>query len=49
MISSEKANLVNGQEKTIEIGRDLPAGAYSLYLEYDGKSVQRSIVKMNRS
>ena len=31
MISSEKANLVNGQEKTIEIGRDLPAGAYSLY------------------
>ena len=49
MISSEKANLINGQEKTIEIGRDLPAGAYSLYLEYDGKAVQRSIVKMNRT
>lgn len=49
MLSSEKANLVNGQEKSIEIGQELPAGTYSLYLEYDGKAVQRSIVKMNRS
>jgi hypothetical protein len=49
MLSSEKANLVNGQQKSIEIGRDLPAGAYSLYLEYGGKSIQRSIIKMNRT
>jgi hypothetical protein len=49
MLSSEKTNLVNGQEKTIQLGKDLPAGTYSLYLEYGGKSVQRNIVKMNRS
>jgi hypothetical protein len=49
MISSEKANLVNGQQKSIQIGRDLPAGAYSLYLEYGGKSIQKSIIKMNRT
>ncbi len=49
MISSEKANLVNGQQKSLQIGRDLPAGAYSLYLEYGGKSIQRSIIKMNRT
>lgn len=49
MISGEKANLVNGQQKSIQIGRDLPAGAYSLYIEYGGKSIQRSIIKMNRT
>ncbi len=49
MLSSEKANLINGQEKSIQLGKDLPAGTYSLYLEYGGKAVQRNIVKMNRS
>jgi hypothetical protein len=49
MISGEKANLVNGQQKSLQIGRDLPAGAYSLYIEYGGKSIQRSIIKMNRT
>jgi hypothetical protein len=49
MISTETASLINGQEKSIEIGRDLPAGSYRLYLEYGGKSVQKSIIKMNRT
>jgi Secretion system C-terminal sorting domain/F5/8 type C domain len=49
MIFAATANLVQGQNKTIEIGADLPAGTYRLYLEYGGKAVQRNIVKMNRS
>jgi len=49
MISSEKSSLVNGQQKSLTIGQDLPAGAYNVYLEYGGKAVQRKIVKMNRS
>ena len=49
MISSEKASLINGQEKSLTIGHDLPAGAYNVYLEYGGKAVQRKIVKMNRT
>jgi hypothetical protein len=49
MLTSQTTNLVNGQQKAIEMGRELPAGAYRLYLEYGGKMVQRSIVKMNRT
>ena len=45
----QTASLVNGQKKSIEIGHDLPAGTYRLYLESGGQSVQRSIVKMNRT
>jgi Secretion system C-terminal sorting domain len=48
-VFSEKTSLVNGQEKSIQIGKDLPAGAYRLSLEYGGKTVQRSIIKMNKS
>jgi hypothetical protein len=40
------ANLVRGQNKSIDIGQDLPAGTYNLYLAYDGQAVQRTIVKM---
>ncbi len=49
MLSIQTAQLVKGQNKLIEIGRDLPSGAYSLFLEYEGKTVRRNIVKMNRS
>lgn len=48
-ILHQTASLVNGQNKSIELGQDLPAGTYRLYLEYGGQSVQRSIVKMNRT
>jgi hypothetical protein len=40
------ANLVRGQNKSIDIGQDLPAGTYNLYLAYDGQAVQRTVVKM---
>ena len=49
MISNETANLITGQEKSMELGKDLPSGSYSLNLEYGGKSVQRTLIKMNRS
>lgn len=49
LISTETASLVNGHDKSISFGNNLPSGAYNVYLEYEGKTVQRSIVKMNRS
>lgn len=49
MLSIETTQLIKGQEQMLEIGQDLPSGAYSLFLEYKGKTVRRNIVKMNRS
>lgn len=49
VLSNETISLTNGQQKSMELGRDLPSGSYRLNLEYGGKSVQRSIVKMNRT
>lgn len=49
MVLNQTASLMQGQDKTIQIGGDLPAGTYNLYLEYGGKAIQRNIVKMNRS
>ena len=49
IVYSEKADVLNGQNKTMTLGRDPPAGTYTLYFEYDGKSVRRSVIKMNRS
>ena len=46
VITSAKASLITGQEKSVDIGRDLPAGSYTLRLEYNGEIVQRTIVKM---
>ena len=48
-IKSDKASLISGQEKGIEIGRDLPAGTYMLNLEFGGKSIQKSLVKMSKT
>ncbi|MGB4850430.1 MAG: T9SS type A sorting domain-containing protein, partial [Saprospiraceae bacterium] len=48
-VKAEKALLISGQEKEIEIGRDLPAGTYMLNIEFGGKSVNKSIVKMGKS
>jgi len=48
-IKADKASLISGQEKAVEIGRDLPAGSYMLNIEFGGKSVNKSIVKMNKS
>lgn len=49
MLSIQTTQLVAGQQKLVELGRDLPSGAYSLFLEYGGKTVRRNIVKMNRT
>jgi hypothetical protein len=49
IVYSEKADVLHGQNKTLTLGRDLPAGIYTLYFEYDGKSVRRSVIKMNRT
>ena len=49
MIYTEKTTLVSGQQKSLSLGRDLAPGAYNVSLEFGGKSVQRKIVKMNRS
>lgn len=45
----EKADVLSGQNKTMNIGRNLPSGTYTLYFEYDGQKVQRNVVKMGRS
>lgn len=49
IVYSEKADVLTGQNKTMTLGRDLPAGTYTLYFEYDGKSVRRTVIKMNRT
>lgn len=49
LISNEVTSLITGQEKSMELGKDLPSGSYRLNLEYGGQSVQRTLIKMNRS
>ncbi len=48
-VISDKTSLISGQEKAIGIGRDLPAGSYMLHIEFGGKSVQKSIIKMSKT
>ncbi len=48
-ILAEKTSLTSGLNKSVEIGRDLPAGSYMLYLEFGGKSIQKSIIKMSKT
>jgi hypothetical protein len=49
IVFHQAAALHSGQSKSIELGRDLPAGTYQLRLVYGGRTIQRSIVKMNRT
>ena len=48
-LKADKASLMAGQEKTIEVGNDLPAGSYMLNIKFGGKSIQKSLVKMGRT
>ena len=48
-LKSEQASLISGQEKSIEIGRDLPAGSYILKIEFGGKTMNKSIIKMGKT
>ena len=49
IVHSATTDLVNGQNKSIDIGNDLPAGTYNLYITYDGQSIQRTVVKISRT
>jgi hypothetical protein len=49
IVLNQTASLISGQNKSIDVGQDLPAGTYNLYLQYGGKSTQRSVVKVNRT
>lgn len=49
MIFSQTAALVNGQNKSFDLGRDLPAGSYLLRIEFGDKTIQRTLVKVERS
>ncbi|MEP6646868.1 MAG: T9SS type A sorting domain-containing protein [Saprospiraceae bacterium] len=49
MVSSEKTKLISGQEKTVEIGRSLPAGTYMIHIEFGGKSINHSLIKMSKA
>jgi len=48
-VHAQKTVLQSGRNSTIEIGGDLPAGTYMLYMEFGGKSMQKSIVKMSKT
>lgn len=49
MIQYQTVDLTSGQQHSIQLGEDIPAGSYLLHLENGGKSIQRSIVKINRT
>jgi len=49
IISHQTIGLASGQQQSLELGADMPAGSYLLRLETGGKSIQRNIVKINRS
>lgn len=49
MIFNQSASLVNGQNKSFDLGRDLPAGSYLLRVEFGDKAIQRTLVKVERS
>ena len=49
IVHNASTNVINGQNKSIDIDQELPAGTYSLYLSYDGQAVQRTVVKISRT
>lgn len=49
IVHNASTSLLNGQNKSIDIGQDLPAGTYNLYLSYDGLAIQRTVVKISRT
>ena len=49
VLEFQTAHLISAQRQSIELGEKLPAGTYMLKLENGGKSIQRSIVKINKT
>ncbi|MDQ3016668.1 MAG: T9SS type A sorting domain-containing protein [Bacteroidota bacterium] len=46
---AETASLTSGKNSTHEIGQSLPSGSYMLHIQFGGQSIQRSMIKVNRS
>ena len=47
-VFAEKVSVTDGEVKIIGMGENMPSGAYILSLEFNGQSVQKNIVKLNR-
>jgi hypothetical protein len=45
---AEQTSLIAGQSQTADIGKDLPDGSYMLHILFDGKSIQRPLIKVKR-
>ena len=48
-LTSDQIHLAAGLDQSIEFGYDLPSGSYMLFIEFDGKSVQKNVIKLNRT
>lgn len=48
-LMSDKISLLGNQKQNIELGAVLPAGAFVLFMEFDGKSIQKRIIKMSKT
>jgi hypothetical protein len=48
-IASDHIQLKAGVDQSIEIGHNLPSGSYILFIESGGKSVQKNVIKLNRT
>jgi hypothetical protein len=49
IVAHQTVDMTSGQPQSLEFGQEIPAGSYLLRLEHEGKSIQRSIVKINRT
>ncbi len=48
-IASATRTLNAGKNSSVEIGQSLPSGSYMLHITFGGQSIQRSMIKVNRS
>lgn len=48
-IVSEKISIYSGTERSFSFGSNIPSGSYILQLEFGGQTIQKSIIKVNRT
>jgi hypothetical protein len=48
-VLNDKISLEAGHNKSIEVGKELTPGTYMLRIDFGGKSIQKSIIKMSRT
>jgi|SRR5687768_8352970 len=46
---SDQFQLSPGLNKSVELGRELPSGSYMLFLEFGGQTIQKNVIKVNRT